>query len=262
MTIENAIGIFDSGVGGLSIAHRIREALPNENLLYIADSAHAPYGEKTEAYISERASSIIQFLLTKKAKAIVIACNTATVSSIQKLRSRYSIPIIGVEPGIKPAAFKSSSGVIGVLATTQTLKSTSFNTLTKNFSSKVSVIVQPCPGLVEQVEALNLSGEKTEALVQKYVQPLLLKGADNIVLGCTHYAFLVPIIKKVAGSNVNIINTDTAIAKETVRRLNVEDLLSTSREPGNYEFWSSGDHYVARKQFSLLWGKPVDVLQM
>lgn len=262
MTNGNPIGIFDSGVGGLSVAHRIRETLPNENLLYIADSAHAPYGEKTEAYINQRSTSIIQFLLDQKVKAIVIACNTATVSSIQMLRSKYTIPIIGVEPGVKPAAFKTNCGTVGVLATTQTLKSTSFNDLTQSFSSNVKIVVQPCPGLVEQVEALNLDGEETEALIKKYVHPLLLKGADNIVLGCTHYAFLAPIIRKVVGPSVDIINTDIAIAKETARRLEVEDLLSTNTGLGVYKFWSSGNRYEARKQFSLLWGEPVNVLQM
>ena len=258
----NPIGIFDSGIGGLSIARCIREILPNENLLYIADSVHAPYGDKSESYVKQRSSSIIQFLLERKVKAVVIACNTATVSSIQKLRSKYTIPIVGVEPGVKPAVFKTNSGVIGVLATTQTLNSISFNDLARGFSTNVKIEVQPCPGLVEQVEALSLESDKTEALIKKYVFPLLEKGVDNIVLGCTHYSFLAPIIRKVAGPNVEIINTDVAVAKETARRLEVECLLSTSTIPGSDEFWSSGVQSVAHKQFSLLWGEPVNVLQM
>ena len=256
------IGIFDSGIGGLSIARRIREILPSENLLYIADSAHAPYGDKSEAYIYQRSSSIIEFLLERNAKAVVIACNTATVSSIQKLRANYSIPIVGVEPGVKPAVFKTRSGIIGVLATTQTLKSISFNALASSFSTHVNIEVQPCPGLMEQVEALNLDSEKTEQLIKQYVFPLLAKGADNIVLGCTHYAFLAPIIKKIAGPNIEIINTDLAVAKETARRLETASLLSTSTSPGNNEFWSSGALDVAQKQVSLLWRQPVNVLQM
>ncbi|MEH6628348.1 MAG: glutamate racemase [Motiliproteus sp.] len=258
----NPIGIFDSGVGGLSIAHRIRELMPNENLLYIADSAHAPYGDKSASYIGQRSSSIIQFLLEQKAKAVVIACNTATVSSIQTLRAKYTVPIIGVEPGVKPAVFKTNSGIVGVLATTQTLKSYSFNELARIFCSNVKIEVQPCPGLVEQVEALNLEGENTEALIKKYVLPLLEKGADKIVLGCTHYAFLAPMIRKVAGPNVEIINTDLAVAKETVRRLEAESLLTTSTAFGYNEFWSSGAQSAARKQFSRLWGESVDVLPM
>jgi glutamate racemase len=258
----NPIGIFDSGVGGLSIARRIRELLPNENLLYIADSVHAPYGEKSKTYIDQRAFSIVQLLLERNAKAVVVACNTATVSSIQALRSKHTVPIIGVEPGVKPAALNSRSRIIGVLATAQTLKSTSFNNLTKGFSANVKIEVQPCPGLMEQVEALRLDGEETESLIKKYVSPLLAKGADNIVLGCTHYSFLAPIIREVTGPDVEIINTDLAVAKETVRRLEAERLLSTSIERGNDEFWSSGPEHEAREQFSLLWGEPVNVLQM
>ena len=262
MINKNPIGIFDSGIGGLSIARRLREILPNENLLYIADSAHAPYGEKSESYIYQRSSSIVELLLEQKAKAVVIACNTATVSSIQKLRANYSIPIIGVEPGVKPAAFKTLSGIIGVLATTQTLKSNSFNALAESFSSNVKIEVQPCPGLMEQVEALNFEDENTEQLIKKYVSPLLARGADNIVLGCTHYAFLAPIIRKVAGPDVEIINTDLAVAKETVRRLETANLLTTSTTSGHDKFWSSGSPHVVQKQISLLWGEPVKVLQI
>lgn len=258
----NPIGIFDSGIGGLSIARRIREILPNENLLYIADSFHAPYGDKSESYIYQRASSIIEFLLAQNAKAIVIACNTATVSSIKELRANYTVPIIGVEPGVKPAVFNTKSGIVGVLATTRTLESTSFNSLAKNFSTHVKIELQACPGLMEQVEALNLDGEKTETLIKQFVTPLLLKGADNIVLGCTHYAFLAPLIQKIAGANVAIINTDLAVAKETARRLGKDTLLSTSNSPGETHFWTSGAADVASKQISLLWGEPVAVLQI
>lgn len=262
MTNKNPIGIFDSGIGGLSIARRIRALLPYENILYIADSLHAPYGDKGESFINQRSSLITKFLLERNAKAVVVACNTATVSSIQKLRANFSIPIIGVEPGVKPAVFKTVTGIIGVLATTQTLKSDSFNNLTSSFSSDVKIEVQPCPGLVEQVESLSLESEKTETLIKKYVEPLLEKGVDNIVLGCTHYAFLEPLIRKAAGPDVCIINTELAVAKETVRRLEVADLLTTSTSPGSDEFWSSGDKKVADGQFSFLWGGSVNVFQM
>ncbi len=262
MANTRPIGIFDSGIGGLSVARRIRETLPYESLLYVADSAHAPYGDKSEAYINQRATSIIEFLLDKQAKAIVVACNTATAAAIKNLRSKYHIPIIGVEPGVKPAAFNTSSGVIGVLATTQTLKSTAFNDLANNFSFDVDIVVQPCPGLMEEVEALSFDNELTLALVRQYVQPLLDRQADNIVLGCTHYAFLAPIIQKVAGPGVNIINTDSAIANETARRLQAENLLSTSTQTPVHEFCTSGNLPIARQQFRLLWGEPVEVFPM
>lgn len=259
MLIERPIGIFDSGIGGLSIARQIRERLANEHLLYVADSIHAPYGEKSESYITERAITISDFLLERNVKAIVVACNTATVSSIKALRAKYTIPIIGVEPGVKPAVFNTKSGVIGVLATDQTLKSASFNDLAKSFSTDVRIEVQPCPGLMEQVEALSLDSDATEALIKKYVFPLLLKGADHIVLGCTHYAFLAPVIQRVTGPNVQIVNTDIAVAKETVRRLEAINLLSKNSGEGSSEFWSSAASSVAHRQLTLLWGKSVTV---
>lgn len=262
MTNEQPIGIFDSGIGGLSIARQIRDMLPHENLVYVADTIHAPYGEKSASYITERSYSISDFLLEKNVKAIVVACNTATVSSIKALRAKYTLPIIGVEPGVKPAVFNTKSGVIGVLATAQTLKSSSFNDLAKSFSTEVKIEVQPCPGLMEQVEALSLDSAETEALVKKYVFPLLDKGADHLVLGCTHYAFLAPIIKKVAGSKVEIVNTDFAVAKETARRLEVLNLLSPQSGEGNITFWSSASSSVAYRQFSLLWGEAVTVSKM
>jgi len=262
MNKNNPIGIFDSGIGGLSIAHRIREILPNENLLYVADSNNAPYGEKSEAFILQRSETIIDFLLERQVKAIVIACNTATVSSIKELRAKYSIAIIGIEPGVKPAVFKTNSGVIGVLATTKTLNSHSFNELASIFSGEVKIVVQPCPGLVEQVEMLDINSDITEALISKYLNPLLLKGADTIVLGCTHYAFLYSTIKKVAGPKIEIINTDMAVARETARRLKNHNLLSTSSALGCEKFWSSGLLEQAQQQISLLWNKSATVLQM
>lgn len=253
MSHPGPIGIFDSGIGGLSIARRIRELLPNENLLYVADSIHAPYGEKSEHYIQQRSDVITRFLMEKEAKAIVVACNTATVSAIRQLRADYTLPIIGVEPGIKPAALQSKSGVIGVLATSQTLKSESFNNLSRLFSESVRVEIQPCPGLVEQIEALDLNSETTQALVSRYVAPLIEKGADHIVLGCTHYAFLAPVIQRIAGPHIQVINTDTAVARETLRRLKNANRLSPSEAPGKMEFWSSAASELADQQIQQLW---------
>lgn len=262
MIKNNPVGIFDSGIGGISIAKRIRELLPHEDILYVADSLHAPYGEKSKDYITQRASAIVQFMLKNNAKAVVVACNTATVSSIQKLRAEYKIPIVGVEPGVKPAAFCTKTGVVGVMATTQTLNSTSFSDLSKSFSSNATIEVQPCPGLVEQVEALSFETDTTEHLVRQHVSSLLSRGADNIVLGCTHYSFLAPVIRKIAGPDIEIIETDMAVARETMRRLQVEDLISTNQEPGRNEFWTSGDLTKARQQLQQLWAGQADVFEL
>ena len=199
MDNPNPIGVFDSGVGGLSVLRWIRAELPNEDLLYIADSTYAPYGNRGTSFIERRSIALTNFLLNQKAKAIVVACNTATAASIATLRSMFHIPIVGIEPGVKPAMAKTKTGIIGILATTETLKSVKFNQLISRFSEDVKFVVQDCPGLVEQVELANFMGKKTQNLVKKYVSFLLSEGADTIVLGCTHYIFLEPIVKKIAG---------------------------------------------------------------
>ncbi len=254
-----AIGVFDSGVGGLSVAQKIRELLPHENLLYLADSLHAPYGEKSASFINERARIIVQFLIDKGARLIVVACNTATVSCIKELREQFNIPIVGVEPGVKTAVANSTSKVVGILATTQTLKSPAFTALATQYSKNVKVEVQACPGLVEQVESLLLNDANTQVLVQQYVQPLINKGADKIVLGCTHYVFLAPLIQQVAGPNIEIINTATPVAQEVVRRLSARGLASNNRELGSDAFFSSGELELAMRQIKILWGENVRV---
>jgi len=228
----NPIGIFDSGVGGLSVAFSIRQELANENLLYIADSANAPYGNKSEQFLYQRSAALVQFLLDKKAKAIV-ACNTATVSVIKQLRCDFSIPIIGIEPGLTPAIAASKNGIIGVMATEQTLKSKSFNELNKSLSTNVNVITQACPGLVEQIEKMSLQSEETELLLRKYLAPLLDKGIDTLVLGCTHYSFISPLLRQITGKDITIINTNSAVAKQVSRRLKTTGLLSSTTIPGN-----------------------------
>jgi len=253
------IGIFDSGVGGLSVALSIREHLKNENILYVADSFHAPYGNKTEQFIYQRSIKIIDFLLSKDAKAIVVACNTATVSVITKLREKYFIPIIGIEPGIKPAIATSRIGIIGVIATEQTLNSKSFNELKKRLSNGAEIIVQPCPELAERIEKVDLHSTETKNLLQKYLHPLLNQGIDTLVLGCTHYSFVVPLIEGIVGPDVNIIDTNLAVAKEVSRRLRSEKLTSSLSTSESELFWTSGDQRNADRLFSELWGKTVTV---
>jgi glutamate racemase len=260
LEVVMAIGVFDSGVGGLSVAQKIRELLPCENLLYLADSLHAPYGEKSASFINERASIIVQFLIDQGATLIVVACNTATVSCIKELREQFSVPIVGVEPGVKTAVVNSTSKVVGIMATTQTLKSPAFLALATQYSQNVKVEVQACPGLVEQVEGLLLNDANTQALVQQYVRPLINKGADKIVLGCTHYAFLTPVIQQVAGPNVDIINTAAPVAQEVVRRLAAKGLVSNKTKLGTSAFFSSGDLVLAQRQMNRLWGENVSVM--
>jgi len=249
------IGVFDSGIGGLPIAKKIRELLPHENVVYVADTQHTPYGEKSEAFILQRSLAITDFLLTHNVKAIVVACNTATMVSIKTLRERYDIPFIGVEPGVKPAAIHTQSGVIGVLATEKTLDSHSFNDLANRVAGHVQVEIQPSPKLVRLVESLQLNNADAFQAVESYVHPLIEKGADTIILGCTHFAHLTPVIEKVAGDNVSVISTELPVAKEVARRLETLNLLTDEASPGKISFFSNHNQALFQKQVKHLWGE-------
>lgn len=259
---NHPIGIFDSGIGGIAIARKIRELLPAESILYVADTQHAPYGEKSDDYILQRSVAITDFLIAHQAKAIVVACNTATTSCIAQLRARYDIPFIGVEPGVKPAVLHSQSGVVGILATPKTLTTRSFSSLTERFSSQVKVEVMPCPDLVTQVEALGLAFNEAEPVVRKYVAPLLAKGADTLVLGCTHYSHLAPVIAAVAGPQVRIVSTEEPVAREARRRLESAGLLCDSQQAGNACFYTSGSLPLFQQQVARLWGASSAVLPL
>ena len=258
-SINNSpLGVFDSGVGGISVLKWIRKLLPREDLIYVADKGYAPYGNRPWEYVQKRAVSITGFLLEKKVKAVVVACNTATVTSIAILRSMFSIPFIGIEPGVRPALKTTRSGIIGVLATTETLKSTSFNNLINRFCKDVRVEVQACPGLMEQVEAMAFNTPRTRELLQSYLVPLVEKGADTIVLGCTHYPFLIPLVRQMAGTDITIIETGQAVSRQVMQVLTQRNLLTNRTTPGSVSFWTSGDCSV-KTVISSLWGYAVSV---
>jgi glutamate racemase len=261
-TAENPVGVFDSGVGGLSVLREIRRELPGEHLLYVADSAHAPYGDKPAELIEARAIAIIEFLVSQRVKAIVVACNTATGVAIQMLRAKFSLPIIAMEPAVKPAVTHTKSGVIAVLATSRTIASDNFAKLHERFGANVQILMQACPGLVEQVEAGDLSGKKTRSLIEQYIAPLLARGADTIVLGCTHYPFLAALIREISGPEVAIIDPSAAIARELRRRLESASLLSTGDRAGSEQFWSSAQSDTTRAVISQLWEADVDLLYL
>ncbi|OGS97048.1 MAG: glutamate racemase [Gallionellales bacterium RIFCSPLOWO2_02_FULL_57_47] len=259
---ENPIGVFDSGVGGLSVLREIRRELPGEDLLYVADSGHAPYGDKSSDMIETRSIAIVEFLLSRHAKAIVVACNTATGAAVEALRARFPVPIIAMEPAVKPAAASTKSGVIGVLATSGTLSSSNFAKLHERFGAEVDILVQACPGLVEQVEAGDLSGDKTRALIEKYLVPLLAQQADTLVLGCTHYPFLAPLIQEIAGPAVAIIDPAAAIARELRRRLASANLLSAGSRAGTERFWTSAAPDKAQPVIAQLWKEDIELLSL
>lgn len=253
------IGIFDSGVGGLSVAKAIRARLPNESLHYVADQQFNPYGEQDREIIAERSSRVVEFLLDKGCKAIVVACNTATVNAIETVRGRYDVPFIGVEPGVKPAAERTRSGVIGVLATSQTLGSHSYKSLKRRFATDLDVVEQACPAFVRLVEQGQLTGDEVSQAVESYVTPLLDGGADQIVLGCTHFSFLTTGIEEFVRQRAVLIDTAQPVASELARRLESMGRSNPESVEGTAAFWSSRPSESERCSISHLWGEAVKV---
>jgi glutamate racemase len=249
------VGVFDSGVGGISVLQHIHALLPHEQLLYVADSRYAPYGSKTPQEIQSRCFEIADFLIAKGVKAIVVACNTATAAAIDKMREKYSLPIIGMEPAVKPAAAASKNGVIGVLATVGTLKSAQFAGLLESYGRNVKVVTQGCIGLVECIERGELRSDNTLDLLERYCQPLLDEGADTIVLGCTHYPFVKPLIRQIVGYGVTLIDTGAAVANHLQKRLAAFDLLTQQHQAGTVKFWTNSNAADAKQVIEALWGK-------
>lgn len=253
------IGVFDSGVGGLSVLHALRRELPGEDFLYVGDSGCAPYGDRSAAFVIDRATTLTEFLLTQGAKAVVVACNTATAVAVESLRARFGVPIVAIEPAVKPAASRTRSRVVGVLATTGTLSSPNMSKLLANYGSDVEFVVQPCPGLADRVEAGELESDETRALVQRYVQPIIDRGGDIVVLGCTHYPFLRPLIQEAAGPAVEVIDPATAVARELRRRLESAGLIDDEAADGIERFWTTGDVAIVGPIVRQLWGAEAEV---
>ena len=255
---QQAIGVMDSGVGGISVLKHIHALLPHENLMYVADSKYAPYGNKTAEEITARCMILGNFLISHHVKALVVACNTATAAAIDELRETFDIPIIGMEPAVKSAAEASKNGVIGVLATVGTLKSAQFAALLASYGRNVKVVTQACVGLVECIERGELDTPETKALIRLYATPLLAEGADTIVLGCTHYPFVKHVIQEIVGDKITLIDTGAAVAKQLKRQLEEKGLLSTSQEKAEVKFWTNSEAENASQVTEKLWGNHVD----
>ena len=232
----------DSGIGGLSVFREIRKALPSEHYIYYADNAHCPYGEKSVEYIRGRLKEITDFFLSRGAVAVVLACNTATAAAIECLRKEYDIPFVGMEPAVKPAALDTKTGVIGVLATAGTLKGSKYLNTKGRFEDHVKIVERVGRGFVELVEAGKLTGPEAEEVVKPALEPLLAEGCDRIVLGCTHYPFLLDTLRKVAAElghgDVEFIDPAPAVAKRLVQVL---DGMEKGSGRGETELYASGD---------------------
>ncbi len=252
---HHPIGVFDSGVGGLSVLREIHRLLPHESLCYVADSRHAPYGDKSPAFIEARATRLVEFFIDQGVKAVVVACNTVTGLVIQHLRQHFvDMPIVAIEPAIKPAARVTRNGKVGVLATRRTVDSPGLARLLETHANGTQMILRACPGWVERVEDGDLDSATTQAAVKEHVQPLLDQGADTLVLGCTHYPFLAGVVQQIAGPNVTVIDPAPAVARELARRLSHEHLAQTDpSQRGRVTFWTSGNVDQARRVMGNLW---------
>lgn len=246
------IGIFDSGIGGLSVFREIRKILPEQSYIYYSDSAHCPYGEKSQEYIIDRAREITRFLLDKGAEIIVVACNTATAAAISTLREEFPVKFIGMEPAIKPAASQTKTGVVGVLATAGTLKADKYQSTRERWGDDIQIVEQVGKGFVELVEKGLTEGREAEDTVGVCVEPLLDAGADTIVLGCTHYPFLSQTIRKVSeklvpGRVITIIDPAPAVARHLVEVMEESGIEIKSPQGYTLEMYTSGDEDLMKE---------------
>ena len=234
------IGVFDSGFGGLSVFKELVKQLPAESLIYYGDNANCPYGSKPTEQVVQLSVSCTEKLLALGCKLIVVACNTATAAAIETLREQFSVPFVGIEPAIKLAADTTKTGTVGVLATENTLKSDKYRETSERFAKGVQVLVQPGYGLVELVEKGEHLGQQARELLQKYVQPMLAANADRLVLGCTHYPFLIPVINELGEGKLQPIDPAPAVARQTSRLLEKHQLAADPAHVAVYQYLSSG----------------------
>jgi len=257
-TDNSLIGIFDSGVGGLSVLRQIRAHLPNQPVLYLADQAHVPYGPRPLEEVRQFSVSITRFLIEQGVRLIVVACNTASAAALQHLRKTFpDIPFVGMEPAVKPAAEQTKSGVVGVLATPATFQGTLYASVVERFARGVTILQDTCPGLVNQIEKGDLQGEETRAILTRALHPMLARGADTIVMGCTHYPFVIPLIEEIIQAYpthypVRVIDPAPAVARQVGRVLAAKGLATGKESPANPRFLTSGNPGIFKHMLRLL----------
>lgn len=236
------IGVFDSGVGGFSILRAIRQELPEESLIYLADQAHVPYGPRSLEQVRAFSEGITRFLLSRGVKIIVVACNTASAAALHYLRGEYPlVPFVGMEPAVKPAAEHTRSGVVGVLATPATFQGALYASVIERFANGVTVLQSNCPGLVMEIDAGNLDTPRVREILEEALQPMLAQGIDTVVLGCTHFPFVIPTIEEIVGPKVRVIDPSPAIARQVKRLLKVNRLLNLSSKSTEVQYLTTGD---------------------
>lgn len=263
MESSQPIGVFDSGVGGLTVVRALAERLPSETLYYFADTAHVPYGPQPASSITTYVTDITAFLFEQGAKMIVVACNTATAASLHHLRQRWPDKIfVGMEPAVKPAALATQAGKVGVLATQATIASERYASLMHRFAQNVQVWQDPCLGLVPLIEAGKWEAPETEALLRAIIEPMLAQGVDTLVLGCTHYPLVKELITAIAGEGVTLIDPAPAVARRVEQLLHEQQLLATTQpQLPEHRFYASGATEVAELTLERLFGRKIPVKQ-
>jgi glutamate racemase len=254
------IGIFDSGVGGVSVLRAIREQMPEESVIYFGDQGHIPYGPRPLEQIRSFSEAITNFLLERNAKIIVVACNTASAAALKYLRERFAtVQFVGMEPAVKPAAEHTQTGKVGVLATPATFQGALYASVVERFANGVELFQDTCPGLVQQIEQGNLSGKTARKILEDALLPMLQKNIDTVVLGCTHYPFVIPLIQQVVGDKVRVIDSAPAVAKQTLRLLEARGLKNKSESNEGVKFYTSGDPEALRSLLPGLLGESGEV---
>jgi glutamate racemase len=254
------IGIFDSGVGGLSVLRAVRQLLPCHPVIYLADQAHVPYGARTRDEVRAFARGITQFLIDQGAGLVIVACNAASAAALYHLRELFpEVPFVGMEPAVKPAAANTHSGVIGVLATPVTFQGELYASVVERFARGVKVLQDTCPGLVGQIEAGDLHGDKTRAILERALQPMVENDVDTVVMGCTHYPFVIPLIQEIVGPAVEVIDPAPAVARQTRRLLESRGWLAACDQPGSARIFTTGDPSHMREMLPMLLGEAHDV---
>ncbi|MGI6250236.1 MAG: glutamate racemase [Anaerolineaceae bacterium] len=236
------IGIYDSGVGGLSVLREVRGLLPAEDLIYVGDQAHVPYGLRDMQEIQQLTEGVTRFLLDQDCKLIVIACNTASAAGLKLMREKYpQVPFVGMEPAVKPAAEQTHSGKVGVLATPTTFSGQLYASVVERFAHDVQLFTSTSPGLVAQIEKGNLDTPKTRKILEQALLPMLQEGVDTLVMGCTHYPFVIPAIERITAGKARVIDPAPAVARQVQRVLGQQNLLKPAMQPGTARFFTSGD---------------------
>ena len=251
------IGIFDSGVGGISVLRAIRQQMPEESVIYFGDQGHIPYGSRPLEQIRDFSEEITRFLLRQGAKLIVVACNTASAAALKHLREKFpTVQFVGMEPAVKPAAEHTQTGRVGVLATPATFQGALYASVVERFANGVELFQHTCPGLVQQIEQGKLNGETTRQILEAALTPMLEKDIDTVVLGCTHYPFVIPLIQQIVGADVRVIDPAPAVAKQIERLLEASGLQNASGAQGDVTFYTSSDPDALSSLLPVLLGEP------